>query len=189
MKAVIVPRYGGPDVLEVQEIEAPEPGPGQVGIDVGHAGVNFAEVMARAGAIAAFSPPFTPVLEVAGTVRRVGQGVGAFTPGERVCALTVSGGYAEVAIAAAEATYSVQLLAERLSGAQLAALPTILPTARAVCELGGVGDGKSVVVEAAAGGVGSVLGQVAHALGAGALIASSALRANARRRAASATTP
>lgn len=170
MKAVIVPRYGGPDVLEVHEIKPPEPGPGQVTIDVSHAGVNFAEVLARGGSIPAFSPPFTPGLEVAGTVRSIGEDVADLAPGQRVCALTVSGGYAEVALAAAEVTYRVEALSRRLSGAQLAALPTILPTALAVCELGGVGEGKAVVVEAAAGGMGSVLGQVARALGAGPLI-------------------
>lgn len=170
MRAVTVPRYGGPEVLEVGDVPTPEPGAGQVAIDVSHAGVNFAEVLARSGSIPAFSPPFIPGLEVAGTVRNVGEGVSEFRPGQRVCALTVSGGYASVAVAAADATYDTERFADRLSPAQLAALPTIVPTALAVCELGAVGDGATVVVEAAAGGMGSVLGQTARALGAGMLI-------------------
>jgi NADPH2:quinone reductase len=170
MKGVVVRRHGEPEVLELEELPIPRPGPGQVAIDVSHAGVNFAEVMARRGAIPAIVPPFTPGLEVTGTVREVGTGVSGLAPGDRVSALTVTGGYAQVALAPAEGTYLLGELAERLTSAQAAALPTIVPTALAVCELGRVREGETVMVEAAAGGVGSVVGQIARALGAGVLI-------------------
>jgi NADPH2:quinone reductase len=170
MKAVVVRRYGGPEVLELADLPIPEPGAGQVSIDVRHAGLNFAEVLARQGAIPAIAPPFTPGLEVAGTVRGVGPGVSGLSPGDHVCALTVTGGYAEVTLASAEATYLLGALADRLTPAQAAALPTIVPTSLAVCELGRVREGETVMVQAAAGGVGSVVGQVARALGAGMVI-------------------
>jgi NADPH2:quinone reductase len=126
--------------------------------------------MARQGAVPALSPPFTPGLEVAGRVRAIGAGVRGFSPGDPVIAMTVSGGYAEVALAPADSTYLLGGLADGLSGAEAAALPTIVPTAVAVCELGRVHNGDTVVVEAAAGGVGSVVGQVARNMGAGCLI-------------------
>jgi NADPH2:quinone reductase len=170
MKAVIVRRFGGPEVLEPAELPIPEPGAGQVAIDVTHAGLNFAEIMARRGAVPAIVPPFIPGLEITGTVRSVGAGVRGLGPGDRVSALTVTGGYAEVALASADSTYLLGVLADRLTPAQAAALPTIVPTSLAVCELGRVGDADTVIVQAAAGGVGSVVGQVARALGAGTVI-------------------
>jgi NADPH2:quinone reductase len=170
MKAVIVTRYGGPDVLELQDVPEPEPGPSQVAIDVSHAGLNFAEVMARVGAIPTLTPPFIPGLEVTGIVRSIGKGVDGISPGDNVSALTVTGGYAEVALASARNTYRLGSLANRLTAAEAAALPTIVPTALAVCELARIGESDTVMVQAAAGGVGSVVGQVARALGAGTLL-------------------
>jgi NADPH2:quinone reductase len=170
MKAVIVTRYGGPDVLEMQDVREPEPGPSQVAINVTYAGLNFAEVMAREGAVPALKPPFIPGLEVTGTVHAIGKNVEGFSRGDRVSALTVSGGYAEVALASARNTYPLARLADRLTGPEAAALPTIVPTALAICELARIGESDTVMVQAAAGGVGSVVGQVARALGAGTLI-------------------
>jgi NADPH2:quinone reductase len=170
MRAVVVPEYGPPSVLELREVTDPEPGPGQVAIDVSHAGVNFAEVMARTGAVPALKPPFVPGLEVSGRVRSLGPDVDGLAVGDRVAALTVAGGYAEVALADAGLVFALDGLDGAITLAEAAAMPTIVPTALALCELARVGQGDTVCVQAAAGGVGSIVPQIARHLGATTLI-------------------
>jgi NADPH2:quinone reductase len=86
----------------------PEPGAGEVSIEVAYAGVNFIDVMARRGDPGYASGwPYAPGLEVAGTVRAVGSGVDSLHTGQRVAAFTGGGGLAEVAIASAELTAEV----------------------------------------------------------------------------------
>jgi NADPH:quinone reductase-like Zn-dependent oxidoreductase len=87
----MIPRHGGPDVLEVRELPDPVLAPGHVRIDVAACGVNFADTMARTGLYAdAPKPPMVVGYEVAGTVVEGG----AFAPGDRVIAGTRFGGYA-----------------------------------------------------------------------------------------------
>jgi NADPH2:quinone reductase len=167
MRATVVVAYGGPEALELHELDAPEPARGEVAIDVAYAGVNYAEVMARRGALPPFQPPFVPGLEVSGRVRALGEGVDGLRPGQPVSALTTRGGYAEVAVAPAALTYPV-------SGGsdddlrRAAALPTVVPTAWALIhEVARLRGGETVLVHAAAGGVGTVVGQVARRAGAG----------------------
>jgi len=168
MKAVLVNAYGGPEALEIAEVPEPHPGPGQVTIQVDHAGVNFAEVTARRGGLPALAPPFTPGLEVAGRVREVGPDVAGLQPGDHVAAFTSTGGYAEVALAKADLTYRLNGLADAVAPAVLGALPTIVPTAYAlVAEVGRLRAGEDILIQSAAGGIGTVAGQVARALGAG----------------------
>ena len=82
------------------EIAVPEPGPGQVSIDIRHAGVNFKDIMARRGDPGyATHWPFVPGLEIAGSVRSVGRGVSDLKVGQAVAAFTGAGGLAEVAVA------------------------------------------------------------------------------------------
>src|ERR1700674_5883102 len=103
MRAVVITKHGGPGVFEVQERPDPELGPGQVRIGVAAAGINFADVMARMGLYQ--DAPKTPCVvgyEVAGTVLELGDGVTAFTPGQRVLAGTQFGGYASQAVAPAD---------------------------------------------------------------------------------------
>lgn len=163
MRAVVVDRHGGPEVLRVREVDEPAPGPGQVSIDVAFAGVNFAEVMGRRGTLPIARAPFVPGLEVSGTVRAVGAGVDGLRVGEPVAALTTQGGYAEVAVAPAAVTFA-------LDGADLrsaAAFPVVVPTAWALIhEVARVRAGETVLVHAAAGGVGIAAGQIARAAGA-----------------------
>lgn len=110
------------------------------------------------------TPPFVPGLEVAGTVRAIGDGVDDVSVGDRVCALTLTGGYAEVALAEAETTSALSV---ELDWAVGAALPTIVPTAYALLHpLGRVQPGDRVLVNAAAGGTGMILGQMAKHAGA-----------------------
>jgi NADPH:quinone reductase len=168
MRAVLVEEHGGPDVLAVRDVEAPEPGPGQVAIDVAYAGVNYAEVMGRRGTLPLYQPPFVPGLEVSGTVRAFGAGVEGLRVGQRVAALTTRGGYAEVALAPAAVTFPLDDDADLVAAAAFA---VIVPTAWAlVHEVARLRAGESVLVHAAAGGVGTVAAQVARAAGVGPIL-------------------
>lgn len=97
MKRVVVPRYGGPEVLRVVEEDEPKPGPGQVRVRVLAAGVSFTDTLLRAGTYPGGpKPPFTPGYEFVGIVEQVGSGCSTLIPGDRVAALVVWGGYAEM---------------------------------------------------------------------------------------------
>ncbi|MFE9023359.1 zinc-binding alcohol dehydrogenase family protein [Streptomyces sp. NPDC007808] len=167
MRAVEVQEYGGPEVLTVLDTEVPEPGPGQVSIDVAYAGVNFADLKARAEGYRVPKLPFVPGLEVSGRVRAVGAGVTDLVVGQEVAALTGGGAYAEVVVADAPTVFAVP------SGIDLrtaATLPTVVPTAYAlVHSVGRFQPGETVLVQGAAGGIGTVAGQLARAAGAGAV--------------------
>ena len=92
-----MPRYGGPEVLSVVEEDEPTPGPGQVSVRVLAAGVSFTDTLLRAGTYPGGpKPPFTPGYEFAGVVEQVGSGCSTLKPGDRVAALVVWGGYAEM---------------------------------------------------------------------------------------------
>ncbi|MDH6143006.1 NADPH2:quinone reductase [Kitasatospora sp. GP30] len=168
MRAIVVEEFGGPEVLQLTELPVPEPGPGQVSIDVAYAGVNFAELKARSSGYRVPALPFQPGLEVSGRIRAVGEGVPeayGLRPGLPVAALTRFGGYADVAVADADTVFAVP---EGVSLRTAAALPTVLPTAHALLhEIGRLRTGESVLVQGAAGGVGGVVGQLAKLAGAG----------------------
>ncbi|MGY5124778.1 quinone oxidoreductase family protein [Streptomyces nigrescens] len=167
MRAVEFQEYGGPEVLKVVEADLPEPGPGQVSIDVAYAGVNFADLKARAEGYRVASLPFRPGLEVSGRIRAVGAEVTGLRPGQEVAALTDGGAYAETVVAAAETVFP---LPEGVSPRVAATLPTVVPTAHAlVHEVGRLRAGETVLVQGAAGGIGTVVGQLAKAAGAGAV--------------------
>jgi NADPH:quinone reductase len=180
MRATVVQQYGGAGALRLSEVAEPEPGPGTVAIAVAYAGVNYAEVMARRGSLPAFAPPFVPGLEVSGIVRAVGPGVTGLERGQPVAALTTRGGYAEIALAPAELTFALRDGSddELLAGA---ARPTIVPTAWALIhEVARLRDGESVLVHAAGGGVGTVVGQFAAAAGASKILGVVSSAAKAR---------
>ncbi|GAB7028912.1 zinc-binding dehydrogenase [Streptomyces sp. NPDC021749] len=167
MRAIEFQKYGGPEVLTVVQAEPPSPGPGQVTIDTAYAGVNFADLKARAEGYRVTSLPFRPGLEVSGRVRAVGHGVEGLRPGQEVVALVNSGAYAEVVLAESATVFP---LPEGLDLRTAAALPTVLPTAHALLhEVGRLRAGESILVHGAAGGVGTVAGQLARAAGAGAV--------------------
>ncbi|MFJ6540299.1 zinc-binding alcohol dehydrogenase family protein [Streptomyces sp. NPDC091385] len=164
MRAVEFQEYGGPEVLRVVETTAPEPGTGQVTIDAVWAGVNFADVKARAEGYRVPSLPYRPGLEVSGRVRAVGEGVEDLRVGQEVAALVDGGGYAEVVLADAARVFP---LPAGLDPRTAATLPTVLPTAHALIhEVGRLRAGESVLVHGAAGGVGTAVGQLARAAGA-----------------------
>nr|SBP00931.1 quinone oxidoreductase [Nonomuraea gerenzanensis] len=170
MKAITIPEFGDADVLRLDEVEIPEPGPGQVSIDVAYAGANFAEILYRQG-LADVPLPFVPGIEVSGHVRALGDGVEGLRVGQPVAALTIvdSGGYAEVVVTSAA-------LVAPLDGYDLelgvaAALPSNSTTAFLVLDrVARIEPGESVLVHAAAGGLGSQLGQAARLVGAGRVV-------------------
>src|SRR6478736_1118197 len=164
MRAVVLTGTGGPEVLQVQEWPDPAVGPGELRIAVRAAGINFADTMARVGLYPdAPKPPCVLGYEVAGEVESVGEGVGEFSPGDRVMAGTRFGGQAElVSVPAAQA----MALPERLSFEQGAAFPVNYGTAYAALILmGSVREGTRVLSHAAAGGVGISATQIARNVG------------------------
>ncbi|MET9952918.1 zinc-binding dehydrogenase [Streptomyces sp. NPDC006339] len=181
MRAIELAEHGGPEVLRVVEVEAPEPGPGQVSIDVAYAGVNFADLKARAEGYRVQALPYRPGLEVSGRVRALGAGVTGLAVGQEVTALTGGGAYAEVAVAEAATVFP---LPAGIDLRTAATLPTVLPTAQALVHaVGRLRRGETVLVHGAAGGVGTAVGRLAKAAGAGAVygtVSSAAKAAYAR---------
>ncbi|MFD0551194.1 zinc-binding alcohol dehydrogenase family protein [Streptomyces rectiviolaceus] len=167
MRAIQLQEYGGPEVLKVVDTSTPEPGPGQITVDVAYTGVNFADLKARGEGYRVPSLPYVPGLEVSGHVRALGAGVEGFEVGQEVAALTDGGAYAEVALADATTVFA---LPDGVDLRTAATLPTVLPTAHALLhEVGRLRAGESVLVQGAAGGIGTVVGQLAKAGGAGAV--------------------
>ncbi|MFJ8109397.1 zinc-binding alcohol dehydrogenase family protein [Streptomyces sp. NPDC096132] len=178
MRAVEFHEYGTPEVLKVVQAETPEPGPGQITVDAAYVGVNFADLKARAEGYRVQSLPFRPGLEVSGRVRAVGDGVEGLRPGQEVAALVDGGAYAEVVVADAVTAFP---LPEGLDLRTAATLPTVVPTAHALLhEVGRLRAGETVLVQGAAGGIGTVAGQLARAAGAAAVygVVSSAAKAD-----------
>lgn len=164
MRAVLVEQYGGPQVLTPAELAEPEPGPGQVAINVAYAGINYADVLARRDGYQVASLPFVPGLEVSGTVRALGPGAAGFAVGEKVAAFIASGGYAEVALAEQASVYP---LPEGTDLREAATWLAVLPTAYALVNgLAGLARDQSILIHSAAGGVGTAAGQFAKAAGA-----------------------
>ena len=163
MRAVVVPAYGGPEVMSVQDVPEPVPGPGEVSVAVRFAGVNYTDVRNRKGH-GLGTPPFIPGVEVSGTVRSVGDGVTTLRAGQPVAALTRGHGYAEVATASADLTIAVteELASRPESAAMLITVPLVLMLFRRVAR---VAPEETVLLHSAAGGVGTVAAQLARVAG------------------------
>lgn len=173
MKAVVVERFGGPEVLRYTEVAAPTPGPGEALVRVKAAGVNFGDTVIRAGgASLALEPPFILGSEAAGVVEQLGPGVTSVAVGDRVAAPLFVGGrlhgaYAE--LIAVDAGLLVPL-PDSLSFELAAAL--LLQGLTALWLLEHVpAAGRSVLIHAAAGGTGGLLVQLARRSGARQIIA------------------
>ncbi|MFI8068069.1 zinc-binding alcohol dehydrogenase family protein [Streptomyces sp. NPDC086033] len=168
MRAVRIDRFGGPEVLVPVDVPDPVPGPGEVLMRIAAAGVNRADALLRAGLYhRAGHPPLIPGAEAAGIVVEVGEGVTDFAPGQRVMALDggkSSGFYAELATVPAS---QVVGLPDGLDLARAAALPIAWLSAwYCVRHLGRVSKDDTVVVKAAASGVGTAAVQIAAETGA-----------------------
>ena len=165
MRAVVITKRGGPEVLQVLELPDPSVRPGEVRIAVKAAGLNFADTLARTG-LYPDSPKVPCVVgyEVAGEVESVGEGVESVKPGDRVVAGTRFNGQAELVTVAESMVYA---LPAQLSFEEGAAFPVNYATAQAgLVVMGGLKPGERVLIHAAAGGVGISATQIAKRIGA-----------------------
>lgn len=164
MRTAEVTAFGDSDVIELTETVTPEPGEGQVRIEVRASGINFADIMQRRGHYQGGpEPPYVPGMEVAGVIDAVGDGVNR-EAGEAVVSLVEDSGYAEYAIADARGLLPVP---GDLSFEEAAGFPLQWLTAHnCLHEWGGLEAGETVLVHAAAGGVGSAAVQLADEAGA-----------------------
>jgi len=165
MRAIVVDRWMQPDELEVREAPEPELTTDGVAIDVRAAGCNFYDILICQGRYQV-KPPFSfvPGGEVAGVVTAVGSDVTGFVPGDRVCATPWTGGFAERAVAKASSVWKIPAA---MSFEQGAAFPIVYPTSHAaLVDRAQLRAGETVLVHAAAGGVGLAAVQIARSLGA-----------------------
>lgn len=173
MKAVQFSRFGGPEVLEVVNVPAPVPQAGEVLIRVRAAGINFFEVLMRADRYAVTPQlPMFPGVEVAGVVEAVGQGVDAALLGRRVAAPLFAsqrphGGYSEQVTISADLAVPLpdEILFEEATALMVQGLTALHLLRQSPCE------GRTVLVPAAAGGVGSLLIQLTKLKGTAKVIA------------------
>jgi NADPH2:quinone reductase len=165
MRAVVVERFQEPAELRVSEAPAPEPTSGALLVDVRAAGCNFFDTLLVKGNYQVKPAlPFIPGAELAGVVRSVGDGVTGFAPGDRVMAALPFGAFAEQVSVPAIAARRVP---DRLSFREAAAFPVVYPTAHAaLVHRGALRAGETLLVTAAAGGVGLAAVQIGKALGA-----------------------
>jgi NADPH2:quinone reductase len=160
VKAIQITEFGGPEVLEYADLPEPEPKPGHTLVKVTYAGVNFADTHAtKNDYIARQTLPLVPGVELAGT-----------TPdGRRVAAVVPNGAYSELAVVADDALVEIP---DPVDDAQAAALLVQGVSADgALAVSAGLRPGETVVVNAAAGGTGSLAIQIARSMGAGRVIA------------------
>lgn len=166
MKAIVITRPGGPEVLQLQDRPVPIPGPGEVLVKVGGAGINRPDVSQRKGH---YPPPpgaspDIPGLEIAGTVAGNGTGSSRWKAGDKVCALLTGGGYAEYC-----AVPEVQCLPvpANFSWAEAASLPeTFFTVWTNVFDRGKLSPGEALLVHGGSGGIGVAAIQLANAWGA-----------------------
>jgi NADPH2:quinone reductase len=158
MRAVVVQNHGGPEVLVVQDLPSPEPGPGELRVDVAAAGVNYIDVYYRTGAYSQ-ATPFIVGSEGAGVISELGSGVSGFTVGDHVAWAMVTGaGYAQqVIVPAARAVPIPARIDDETAAAALLQGMTAQYLTRSTYP---VRPGETALVHAAAGGVGLLLTQV-----------------------------
>ncbi|MFW6088344.1 MAG: synaptic vesicle VAT-1 family membrane protein [Gemmatimonadota bacterium] len=153
MRQIVIPRHGGPDVLEVRESADSAPGPGEVRVRVEAVGVNFADILARMG-VYPNAPPLPSVVgfEAAGHIDAVGDGVSGDRIGLPVIALAGSGAYSDVLCLPEGQVFARP---DGMSAEQGAASPVAYLTAYvALCVMGSLSPGERVLVQNAGGGVG-----------------------------------
>ncbi len=165
MKAVVVRELMEPMDLSVSEIETPEIEAGKLAIEVKAIGCNFADTLIVRGKYQVKPEfPFIPGGEVAGVVCEIGDGVTGFSVGDRVMAFVGHGGFAERVNANSEATFPIP---DDMSFEHAAAMPIVYGTSYiALVRRGMLAAGETVLVTAAAGGIGTATIQIAKALGA-----------------------
>ena len=165
MRAISITEPGDADVLQITDVEAPSPGPGQVLLDTAAAGINRADVMQRMGH---YPPPKgaspLPGLELSGTIREVGPGVEDWSVGDEVCALVDGGGYAEQVLAPAAQLLPVPA---GVSLVDAAGLPEVACTVWSnVFMTANLRPGEVFLVHGGSSGIGTMAIQLAKAAGA-----------------------
>jgi NADPH:quinone reductase-like Zn-dependent oxidoreductase len=164
MRAIVIDEFGGPDVLHLKDVLPPEAGPGQARVRVRAAGINPYDTKLRAGFLQEYVPvtlPTIPGLEVAGTVDQVGPDVDWARVGDEVFGFADTGGYAEYALV----TKVVPKPAE-LDWTTAAGLPIAAEAATGVLDELALTDGETILINGAAGAVGTIATQLAIARGA-----------------------
>lgn len=164
MRYIEITRPGGPDVLELAEADVPAPAEHELLIKVHAAGINRPDVIQRAGHYP-MKPGMSPVpgLEVAGEVVAVGSAVSGFNVGDRVCALTNGGGYAEYCVVPASQALPIP---EGVEMIQAAAIPETFFTVWAnLFELGQAREGSTVLIHGGTSGIGTTALMLCKALG------------------------
>lgn len=163
MRGIQIKRYGGPEVLEYGELPDPTPGAGEVLVRVRVAGVNFTDVYQRTGTYPG-ALPFTPGVEGVGVVEKLGSGVTDVKVGARVGWVMIKGGYAELIALPAQRLVPIP---DGVDDRTAAALLLQGMTAHfLLTDCYRVQEGEWILIHAAAGGVGLLLTQTAHRLGA-----------------------
>jgi len=164
MKAIRVHKFGGPEVLQIEELPDPKPGPGEVLVRVHAVGVNPVETYLRSGANPALPLPYTPGTDAAGEIVSVGDSVRGWSVGARVYTSgSVTGAYAELTVCRA---WDVHPLPDKVSFAQGAAINIPCATAwRALFQRARAVPGETVLVQGGSGGVGNAAIQLARAAG------------------------
>lgn len=166
MKALQIEAHGGPDVMRLVEVPVPEPAPGEVRLKVEACGLNYSDIMAREGRYLREIPlPHILGHEFCGVIEKIGRGVEGWQAGERVIGTTqTGGGLAEYLVAPAENLVRCPESLDPPRGAAL--LVQGLTAVMMIDNAARVAPGETVVVHAAAGGVGTLAVQIARARGA-----------------------
>tara|TARA_Y100001970_G_scaffold43618_1_gene54340 strand:- start:841 stop:1851 length:1011 start_codon:yes stop_codon:yes gene_type:complete len=165
MKAVIVTKHGNPDKMEIQEVSMPTPGPNEICIKVSKAGINFADILSRMGLYpGAPKPPFTPGMEVSGTIHELGPEVEGFEVGDRVVGSGTNGGYAEYTVSNCKGVFKIP---KDISFEMAASFPAVYLTSYLmIIHPGDLQPGESILIHGAAGGVGLASIELAKIAGA-----------------------
>jgi NADPH:quinone reductase-like Zn-dependent oxidoreductase len=164
VRAVVIDRFGPPEVLVIREVPMPEPGPGDVLVQTKSIGLNFADVLARLGYYPGVpKPPFIPGIELSGTVVKAGELVRGLRKGERVIAITKQHAYAEFV---AVPQNRIVRIPRRMGFNEAAAFAvTGLTAYHGMVTLAHAKRGERMLLHAAAGGVGTAALQLARQLG------------------------
>jgi len=163
MRAVRISQTGGPEVLELVEVDKPEPRPGQILLRHEAIGINFIDTYLRSGLYPTKLPGGLGV-EAAGVVEAVGEGVTRFKVGDRAASANVPGSYADYSVLPADRAVKIRKGVDSRTAA--AALLKGMTVEYLLLRLHEVEPGETILVHAAAGGVGQIMVQWAKALGA-----------------------
>lgn len=165
MKALRIEEHGGPNVMKLVDVDVPEPGPKQVRVKVEAAGLNYSDIMIREGMYIEDIPlPYIMGREFCGTIDAVGDNAVGLKPGTRVVGSIQGGAMAEYALAHAAGLVPCPDDLPPEQGAAL--LIQGITAVHCVDDVGGAKQGETVLIHAAAGGVGTLAIQIARALGA-----------------------